>query len=248
MHLSLPGLFNKATKMAKSHSPEIFTGFGVAGVITTSYLTGRAAYQSAELLSGSDVPEDRTERIKEQVKQTWRLYVPAGISGAVTITCIIAGARSSGQRTAAAVAAYSLIEKGFSDYREKVVEQIGANKEEKIRDELAQERINRTHEGSHEVVVLGGGRVLCCELYTDRYFRSDMEILRKAINTINHRINNQLYVELEEFYDLIGLSNTSHSRNVGWDSDKLMDLIFSAVITPGGEPCLAFDYNYVKPI
>ena len=245
--MNLHILLDNIVKTAKSNAPELLTGLGVAGVITTSYLSAKAGYESAEVLRGTDVPSDRKERIKTQVHHTWRLYIPSGISGALTIACVIGSARTSGKRTAAAVAAYSLTEKAFGDYREKVVEQIGKNKEQKIRDEVAQEKVSK-NPPSKEVIVVSGGNVLCCELYTHRYFRSDMERLRKAMNDINQRIMNQLYVDLDEFYDVVGLPYTSNSSNIGWDSDKLMELRFSSVISEDGEPCLAFEYNYLKPL
>ena len=75
-----------------------------------------------------------------------------------------------------------------------------------------------------------------------------METLRRAENQLNKLIVNDLYVTLDEFYDILGLPGTSVSQSVGWNSDRLMELQFSTVISEDGEPCLAFDYNYVKPI
>jgi hypothetical protein len=89
---------------------------------------------------------------------------------------------------------------------------------------------------------------MCCELYTRRYFMCDMEQLRKAQNDINAQIVNDLYVTLDEFYDKISIMPTAHSSELGWDSDRLMELEFSTVLSEDGRPCLAFDYNYIKPI
>ncbi len=75
-----------------------------------------------------------------------------------------------------------------------------------------------------------------------------METLRKAQNDVNARVVNDMYVTLDEFYDIVGLSHTSNSNNLGWDSTKLMELLFSTVLGEGGEPCLAFEYNYTKPL
>lgn len=244
----MPAFVHTALQTVKSNAPEILTAAGITGVVTTSYLAGKASYRASELMRGSDIPEDRKERVKEYVKHTWRLYIPAGICGAVTIGCIVAASKGNGRRTAAAVAAYSVTEKAFSEYREKVVEQIGVNKEQKIRDEITQERVARYPTTSREVIVVGGGHVLCCEQFTNRYFRSDHETIRQAVNEINSRIIHSMYVSLSEFYDLLGLPHTSVSDNLGWDSDRLLDLNISSVFAEGGEPCLAFDYNYTKPL
>lgn len=249
--MTLQAIFSNTLKQVKSNSPEILTALSVSGVLTTSYLVGKASYKASEIINDNErqegVIQDRKERIKHRVKHTWRLYVPAGISGALTIGCIIGSSKANSRRTAAAVTAYSISERAFAEYREKVVEQLGNNKEQKIRDDLAQERVSNKPP-SGEIVVVGDGHVLCCELYTQRYFRSTMEALRKAGNDINAKILQDVYVPLDEFYDLVGLEYTSMSNRMGWDSDKLMELRFTAVFGPGSEPCLAFDYNYVKPL
>lgn len=244
-------ILSKTLQTLKSNSPEILTAFGVAGVVTTSYLTGKAAYKASRIIEEDEQRlflENRKERFKERVRLTWKLYIPASLSGAMTIGCIIGGSRATGKRTAAAVTAYSLTERAFAEYREKVVDEIGKGKEQRIRDELAQSHISSTPPISREVIITGGGNVLCCELYTHRYFRSDMESLRKAQNDLNMMVVNNYYVTLEEFYDLIGLPHTSVSDNLGWDSGRLMELQFSTTLSDAGEPCLAFEYNYLKPL
>lgn len=251
--MNLSTAFGNAVKLIKANGPEILTAFGISGVVTTAYLSGQASYKAALVIRDEEhkggVSDDPKQRLKERTKLVWTFYIPAGISGVATIGCLIAASRGNAQRTAAAVTAYSLTEKAFGDYREKVVEQVGKNKEQKIRDELVQERIAETSKTSKEVIIVGGGHVLCCELYTNRYFRSDMETLRKGLNELNHMINNNIcWVSMDEWYAIIGLPSTSVSQNLGWDSDKLVDLQFSPVMADNDEPCLAFDYNYVKPL
>lgn len=242
--MNLSNLLINFKKTLKSNSPEILTALAVSGVVTTAYLTAKASFKAAGHLEDKD-PYMST---KDRTKLVWKEYVPAGISGVATVGCIIGASKANGARTAAAVTAYSITEKAFSEYKEKVVEQIGKGKEQTLRDEIVQERIAKTPNSGQEVVMIGPGQVLCCELFTRRYFRSDMETLRKAQNDINARIVNEMYVALDEFYDIIGLSGTSNSDHIGWDSDKQMELQFSTVLSEGGEPCLAFDYNYTKPL
>jgi hypothetical protein len=241
--MKLSPFFTKGLNVVKSNSPEILTALGVSGVLTTAYLAGKASYKVAQKLESApaDLP------FKEKALRVWKLYIPTGISGTVTIGCIVASSRATGRRTTAAVTAYSLTERAFSEYRENVVKEIGKGKEQRIRDGIAQEHVS-LNPPTQEVIVLGNGHVLCCELYTHRYFRSDMETIRKAQNDLNARIVSAFYVTLDEFYDLIGLPHTSASNNLGWDSDKLMELEFSTVVSESGEPCLAFDYNYIKPL
>lgn len=253
MKINLPTFAVKGLQTLKSNSPEILTALGVSGVLTTSYLTAKASFRAWRIIEKEQDRLDHFERshtldIKEKTKLVWKIYIPAGISGALTIGCVIGSSRATGRRTAAAVTAYSLTERAFSEYKEKVVEQIGKGKEQKVTDEIVQDKVTNNPPVSREVIIVGSGQVLCCELFTHRYFRSDMEALRKAQNDINMMIVNHFYVALDEFYDIIGLPHTSNSANLGWDSDKLLELKFSTVLADDGEPCLAFDYNYTKPL
>jgi hypothetical protein len=241
--MQLANLPGNVVKLIKANSPEILTAIGVTGVATTGYLAAKATYKMAR-----DEDADPNATTKEKAKKYWKLYIPTAIAGSLTITCIVGGSRAQAKRTAAAVAAYSVIEKGFEEYKEKVVEQIGKGKEQKVRDEVAQDRVTKTPP-SAEVLVVHGTTVLCCELYTGRYFRSDMETLKRAQNEINYRArHHDMYVMLSEFYDIIGLEHTSNSDYMGWDMHRDFELRFSATLTQGGEPCMAFDYNYIKPL
>lgn len=244
--MNLQHLAKSAIKNVRSNSPAILTTVGVAGLFSTSYLIAKASFEAAEITRRVPQKETPRERFKEQVRQTWRLYIPAGISGTVTVACIVGSSRVSASRVSAAATAYSLSDLAFSEYKEKVIEQVGKNKEQKIRDEIAQDKVHANPSQQQTMFVVNGGQVLCCELYTKRYFRSDMETLRRVENDINRLINNEPYVTLDEFYDLLGLQHTSHSSEMGWDADRKFELDFSTVLSDANEPCLAFEYNYIK--
>lgn len=239
--MNISSVITDLSKQAKANAPEILSALGLTGVLTTSYLTAKAAIKMTQ-----DEDADPHATTKERIKKYWRLYVPAGVSGALTMGCIVGSSQASGRRTAAAITAFSVTEKAFSDYKEKVVEQIGKNQEQKVRDKIVQERVEKSP-ASGQVIFAGSGHVLCCEMFTERYFRSDSETLKKAENTINARIGDDMYVMLSEFYDLIGLPHTSQSDYVGW-KDRPMELRISAVLAENKEPCLGFDYSYVVPL
>lgn len=250
--MNISDLAANVGKHLKRNSPTIFTALSICGVVATAYLASKASFKAVDVINKEQEHLDSFEKshpldLKEKTKLVWKNYIPPVVSGAVTIGCILGANKSNSNKTAAAVAAYSLTENLFGEYRKKVVDELGERKEEQIRDAIAQEHVSKIP--SREVVVTAvSGHVLCCELYTGRYFRSDMETLRKAQNDLNKLVNEQIYVSLDEFYDLVGLQPTSNSDQLGWNSDRLMELNFSTVIGQSGEPCLAFEYNYVKPI
>jgi len=133
--MPMSDLINKALKAIKANTPEIYTALGVSGVVSTAYLAGKAAVKADRVVTSDErisVTYDRKERFKQEFKLVWKYYIPPVISGAVTIACIVATKKTGSRRTTAAVTAYSLTERAFSEYRDKVVEQIGEGKEQKI--------------------------------------------------------------------------------------------------------------------
>lgn len=220
----------------------------MGGVVATSYLAGKASYKAAQVIekdeNSAGISDDRKQRFKERTKLVWKLYIPPVASGVVTIVCIVASQKTAGRRTTAAVAAYSITEKAFSEYKEKVIEQIGVGKEQKIRDQVAEDGVRKNPPNSREVIITGRGNVLFQEAFTGRYLRTDMESMRKAVNDFNYILNNDVWQALGEFYEIIGLDQTSISSEIGWNVDKLLDLHFSAVVDQGaGEPCIVFTYT-----
>ena len=143
-------------------------------------------------------------------------------------------------------AAYSMSEKAFEEYREKIVEKIGESKEQEARDEIAQERVERNPLGS-QVIVMNDREVLCFDQYTGRYFNSDMETLKQAQNKINHRMIRENYASLNDFYDCIGLDWVPTGDDLGWNSDQMLELSFTTVLSDDQRPCIAVDF-YTVPI
>lgn len=246
--MTLTQLVKRTEQIFRNNSPVIMAAIGVSGTLSTAYLTGKASFYAAQDIDLVQTRENRKMSNKEKVKIVWKLYIPAAVSGVTTVACIVGSARVGTRRTAAAYSMLSVSEKAFTEYKDKVVETIGERKERSIQDSVAQDRVNANPASTREVIITGGGNVLCCELFTGRYLQSDFETLRKAQNDVNAKIFSQNYVTLSDFYEMIGLPITSNSWNVGWDSSKMMELSFSTVLSEDQRPCIAFNYNYIKNI
>jgi hypothetical protein len=243
-------LLRRAGKIVSDNSPSILTAIGVVGTVTTAYLTGQASFRAAEIIAeqdlGARLNQEGGIKTREKFELVWQLYIPAAGSAAMTVACIVAANRIGNRRAAALAAVYALSERAFDEYKVKVVEKLGEKREQAVRDEVAQDRVRNTEAASREVVVVSG-QVLCLDLYTQRYFTSSVEELKSAQNEINHQVNNDYYASLTDFYNQIGLASTSFSDEVGWNSDKLLDLKFSTAIAGDGRPCITFDF-VVAPI
>jgi hypothetical protein len=240
-----PVIFKQVEKLVTQNSTSILTALGISGGITTTVLSAKAGYKSALIIEAYEQEYGLLVTRREKIELVWKYYIPAAISGGVSIASIIASTKISSRKTAAITAAYSLSEKAFLEYKDKVTETLGDKKEKKIRDEIAQDRVSSNPPSS---VVIGSGPILCCDLFTGRYFNSDMETLRKAQNDINAYLMRHDRAALSHFYDMVGLPHTSHSWDVGWTSDKLLELEFSTVLSEDKKPCLAFEFNYTKVI
>jgi hypothetical protein len=224
----------------------------VTGTLTTAFLAGRASFEAADIIAEEQYrldlhPQSHPLDNKEKFVLVWKTYIPTAGTAVVTVACIVGANRIGSRRAAAVAAAYSISEKAFTEYKEKVVEKMGETKEQRVRDEVAQDRIAKNPVGGREIIITGNGNVLCYDMYSDRYFESDMETLKKAQNDLNYTILNDLYASLGDFYDLIGLSTTPYSDEVGWTSEKKLDIRFSTSLSEDQRPCISLDFS-VQPV
>jgi hypothetical protein len=247
-------LAHKAKFLLNQNSSTILTGIGVVGTVGTAYLTGRASFKAAgvlddakndimesDLTGGSDIPVYRNLSRFDVFKLTWRYYLPPTGSGIVTITAIIFAHRIDAKKVMALTVASGISERALKEYREKVVERLGERQDTKLRDEIAQNRVDKSPPGK-ELVITGDGQVLCLDALTGRYFMSTMEELKRAENRINHIINNHMGASLSEFYDELGLAPTAYSDEVGWNPDKLIEIKISATMSQDNRPCMVVDF------
>jgi hypothetical protein len=143
---------------------------------------------------------------------------------------------------------YSMSDKTFQEYKEKVREKLGQTKEQGVRDEMAQKRVEDNPPTDRTVIITGTGDVLCYDVLTDRYFRSTVEKIRQAQNEVNFLITNQDEVSLSRFYEEIGLKVTPYSDEVGWNIENTCEVEITTVMTPNNEPCIAIDFKrWPKP-
>lgn len=243
--MNIKGFINTAEKFTRNNSSTILTVAGVVGVATTAYFSAKAGFKACEELKKEETIRNRPLDKKESIKHVWKLYIPAGIVGIGTIVSIASASKINNRRAAALTAAYSLTERAFSEYKEKVIETIGDKKEKKVREEIAADKLAANPPAQNGVMVVGSGDILCYELYTGRYFYSDMESIRRAQNTINAKLISEMEATLSDFYYLINIPQTSSSSYSGWTAEKMLDLSFSTLLHDS-KPCLAFEYNYVK--
>jgi hypothetical protein len=151
------------------------------------------------------------------------------------------------KRNAALAGAYSLTEAALKEYQAKVVEKIGEAKHREIKDDIAKEKIERNPVSKSEVIVTGMGETLCLDAFSGRYFKSDMETIKRALNKLSRDLMTDMFVPLNSVYSELGLERSKMGDLLGWHVDQVgSDLIlpyFSSQLADDGRPCLVMDFE-----
>lgn len=245
MNEKLTNFFKSSRKFIGKHSPEILTGIGIAGMITSTILAVKAT-PKALLLIDEKKKDFQTDNLTiiDVVKTAWFPYVPAVTLSVASISCIIGASAVNYKRNAALATAYSISEKALIRYRDKVIDTIGDKKEKEIREKIAQDEVNDKPVSKSQVIVTSKNNTLCMDSISGRYFRSDLDKIRKIVNELNRQLIHQDYISLDEFYYELGLDPIKNGSNLGWNvSTGLIELEFSTCLAENDEPCIVIDYS-----
>lgn len=239
-------VFNNAKKIVSKHSPEILTGLGIAGMITTTVLAVKATPKAVKLIEERKIEEGKDELTHIEIVQTaWKCYAPAVITGVVSAACIIGSNSVSARRSAALATAYKISETALADYKEKVIEEIGEKKEKKVREKVEEAKVAKQPVTTSEVHVTGKGQTLCFDGWSGRYFEASVEEIRAAENTLNNQMLHDItgYASMNEFYDEIGLPHTEVGDMIGWNASHLVKIHIGATVADDNTPCLTIIHD-----
>ena len=164
---------NKVIFQLKKHSPEILIVAGVIGTVTSAVMACTAttklshilddaktaidaihdaeANQSlADVYSKEDAKKDLTITYLQTGVKLVKLYAPSVALGVLSLTGIVASNNMLRKRNIALAAAYTAVDMGFKDYRNRVVERFGDNVDKELRHNIKVETINTTVDGEEE--------------------------------------------------------------------------------------------------
>lgn len=245
---NVAALFKSVKTTIAKHSPEILTGIGIAGMITTTVLAVRATPKALSLIEdkkeelGID-PDEKLHPV-DTIKTTWKCYVPAAITGVTSVACLVGASSVNLRRNTALMTAYNLSATALADYKDKVLETVGEKKEQIIRNKVAEENINKEPVNQAAIIVSGTGTTRCFDTITKRRFISDIETIKRTVNELNRQmINGADYISLNDFYSELGLDCVSIGDDLGWNVARgLIDVSYSAQLDTDGTPCIVIDY------
>jgi len=235
------------------NGPTILVILSIFGLGTTVVLAVQATPKAIRLLKEeedwrleNEVDEDKLVLTPiDMIKTAWRPYVLPAIIGSATVGCIIASNTINLKRNSAITGAFALSEMAFKEYKVKVLEKIGEKGASGIRDEIAQEHVSKTKKDDSTVIITGNGETLCFDESSGRYFKSSVEKLRRAVNLINKRLMNEMWITLNEAYSIMDLDPTTTGREIGWDigRDGMIDIDFSTCLSEGDIPCVSISFD-----
>ena len=240
----------------KKHSPEILMVTGTIGVVTSAVMACKATLKVNDILEETKQDVDKINGVLENEEyadkyseedskrdllivyaQTGiklaKLYAPSVILGTLSLGAMITSNNILRKRNVALAAAYTVLDKGFKDYRTNVIERFG----EKIDKELKYNIKAKTFE---TVTVDENGKekktkeeVDICDEISDfarffdegsRYFTKDPEynlmFLKNQERYANDKLKAKGYLFLNDVYRMLDIPETKAGQIVGWIYDE----------------------------
>ena len=249
--------FNRMGLQLRKHSPEILMGAGIVGAIASAVLACKAttklesvmeksrndiktiheAIEHPENLSEEYTPEDGKKDLAIVYARTGielvKLYGPSLALGALSITSILASHNILHKRNVAIAAAYTAVDKGFKDYRGRVIERFGDELDKELKYNIKAKKIEEkvVDEKGKEKKVKKDIQVVDYDRPGEseyaRFFDNgntgwdenpefSLKFLIHQQDWANELLNHRGYVFLNEVYDMLGIPRTKAGQIVGW--------------------------------
>lgn len=292
------GVINKASFGLKKHSPEILVVAGVIGTVASAVMACRATTKIGEILDESNetldaihkysenpetVPETMEyspDDVKKDLAVTYvqtglkiaRLYAPSVVLGGLSISAMLVSNNILRKRNVALAAAYATVDKGFKEYRDRVIERFGETVDHELRYNIKAKEIEETvvDEKGKEKKVKKKVDIANINEYSDyaRWFDSrnpnweetpdyNLMFLKAQQRYANDKLIAEGRLFLNDVYEALGIPKTKAGQIVGWvydpsnpDIDSLVDFgIFDCYkenarnFVNGVEPAILLDFN-----
>lgn len=250
-------LMNNVGLKVKKHSPEIFVTVGIAGTVASTVMACKATTKLSKILdeterttdvihkgmeeghiNGVDYSEDDGKKdltivYAQTGVKVAKLYAPAVALGVVSIGCIVWGHNILRKRNLALAAAYTVVDKGFKNYRKNVVERFGEEIDKELRYNIKAKAVDveTVDEDGNKVVKkeIVNTPVNPLDIYSP-YARMwdngnpgwtkdpsyNLMYLRQQQNWCNEKLKAKGHLFLNEVYDALGYPRTEIGQVMGW--------------------------------
>ena len=254
MKNSITRTFHKVGLKFKKHSPEILMTAGIVGTVASAVMACKATtklntileeskenidkihnYVETEGFSEKYTEEDSKKDLTIVYTQTGvklaKLYAPAVILGAVSIGAIVNGHNILRKRNLALAAAYKAVDKGFKDYRGRVIERFGKELDHELKYNIKAKDVKETvtnEDGTESTVNKTVNATTDRDISEYAKFYDDgctgwckdpehnLMFLRRQQDYANERLQSKGYLFLNDVYDMLGIPKTQAGQVVGW--------------------------------
>lgn len=250
----------------KKHSPEILAVTGTIGVVASAVMACKATTKLNDILEDSkediDLIHEKSEDIdfcekhdytEEDTKKDLlivyaqtgikmvKLYGPSIALGTLSLGCLLQSSNILRKRNVALAAAYATVDKGFKQYRGRVVERFGDAVDRELRYNIKAKEVEEivVDENGNETVVKKTINVVNQEdisefgrefsQYTvnrkgktilNPYWQPvndyNLVFLKKQEQYANQILRSKGYLILNDVYDMLGLPPTKEGHIIGW--------------------------------
>ena len=259
MALTLPKILpaintDDISKEFQKRAPDIAIGIGIGGLILAGILAVAVTPKADKKLSRAEVKKGDKLTPVEVVQTVGKDYIlPTGLAIA-SATSIILGTKELHKRTAAIMALCTIAETQLSDYKEKVVELIGKEKEETVQEAVDKKTAERIEASTNLPQANPNGQLQpFMDLYSKKAFASSEIEIERVVNHLNRRINEHHPVSLNDFYyELESVSETyggeltvSFGEDVGWSEyTNPIEIRYGAYRDKNGTARSTIDFKY----
>jgi len=268
----------------ESSSPKLLFGAGVVSMVGSTVLACRATLKledvlaktqsNLELANNLEHPEySEEDRQKDKViiytrsaVELGKLYAPAIVLGAAGIGMLTKSHNILEQRNAALTAAYVALDRGFREYRSRVVERYGEQEDQEFRYGSEKVQIEDPDTGRKKTVVRAnpGEPSIYARFFDElatewqRNPEYNLYYLRCQQEYFNQLLTARGHVFLNEVYKALGIPHSTAGAVVGWFrgyGDNYIDFGLYDQDNPkvrefvnGHEGAILLDFNVDGPI
>jgi Family of unknown function (DUF6353) len=228
--------------LAQRSSPAVLLGAGIVGMVGSTVLACRATLKMEEVLDEAKgklemaktlehveySEKDRKRDISLIYFQTGvkvtQLYGPAIIVGAISIAALTKSHNILTSRNAALTAAYTALDKGFNEYRARVVEKYGENQDRDFRYGTEQVEVVDPKTNKKKIVKrVSSNEPSIYARFFDQSSSSwskepeyNLIFLKAQQNYANDLLHARGHVLLNDVYDMLGIPRSKAGAVVGW--------------------------------
>lgn len=204
-------VLSKTKGFLDKNGSTILTCMAGAGVVGTTVLAVKATPKA--MANIEQVKKEKGEETTkfDIVKAAAPVYVPTILMGVSTIACVVGANILNKRKQAGLVAAYTMLDASYKEYKAKVKEMVGEEGHEEIRNEIVKDK----YKENEDDISVSDGKQLFYDEFLGQYFESTIEEVQKAQYTLNREIQTRGYFSAVEFYDMLGIDYDDGGA-LGW--------------------------------